>query len=591
MLFDRFHRTRPFVGYYSPAYRLPFSSAEATGDLQPRRSDDALWYLLERRVLREKELRVPTPIPYADVLRVHSPVYLESLSQPETLAQIYALDPSDVPVDEVLQLVRLACGGTLEGARASLASRVPALNFLGGFHHAGPERGGGFCALNDIAIAVSALRADGFGGQVAVLDLDAHPPDGTSECLRSDARVWLGSLSGSDWGPLPGVDETVLPRGCEDGPYLDALAALLGRMPPAELTFVLAGGDVLAGDRFGVLGLTLDGARRRDEAVEHACRGRASVWLPAGGYRGDAWKVLAGTGLVLGGRLRHRIPAGVEPLHLHFLRIGRKLTSDELSGASWLTEGDLEETLHIPGAAKRRFLGFYTREGLELALERYGILGHLARLGYPHVHLELDELGDSERLRVLPAEGDGAPLMEVALSRRVVAGGNYLYVNWLTLRNPRVHFSDQRPQLPGQDVPGLGIAREVSEVLGIMAERLGLDGVAFRPGWYHMAYAARRRFRFADDARQARFEALMRDLRGMSLLDATRAVDGGRVLLDGAPYHWEADEMVQRRPASSDAAELPRLVAGLHFQLGAEAKHEERTDAERSPRGGEGGGR
>ena len=120
-----------------------------------------------------------------------------------------------------------------------------------------------------------------------------------------------------------------------------------------------------------------------------------------------------------------------------------------------------------------------------------------------------------------------------------------LYVHWLALRNPRARFSDERPRLPGQDVPGLGLAKEMAELLMRMAMRLGLEGIGFRPASYHLAFQGREVLRFVDPARQGRFEALVRDLAGLPLLDATRAVMEGRVLINGKPYQWEADEMVR----------------------------------------------
>src|SRR5439155_13889095 len=158
-----------------------------------------------------------------------------------------------VPVDEMMTTIRLACGATIDAAREMLrpSHRIVgrrALNLLGGFHHAKPDVAGGFCPVNDVAVGIAALRADGFRGKVLVIDLDAHPPDGTAACLQGDPSHWIGSISGSDWGPLPGVDETVLPEGAGDDAYLSALDALLSRMPGGELAFVLAGGDVLAGD-------------------------------------------------------------------------------------------------------------------------------------------------------------------------------------------------------------------------------------------------------------------------------------------------------------------------------------------------------
>src|SRR5437763_17199127 len=170
-----------------------------------------------------------------------------------------------------------------------LSSAIPrklgrrALNLLGGFHHATPDVAGGFCPVNDVAVAIAAVRAGGFRGRVIVLDLDAHPPDGIAACLARDPAAFVGSISGSDWGRVDGADETVLPEGTGDAAYLAALEALLLRLPDAELAFVLAGGDVLAGDGIGRLGLSLDGCRERDLRVADALTRIPSLWLPGGG--------------------------------------------------------------------------------------------------------------------------------------------------------------------------------------------------------------------------------------------------------------------------------------------------------------------
>jgi hypothetical protein len=81
-------------------------------------------------------------------------------------------------------------------------------------------------------------------------------------------------------------------------------------------------------------------------------------------------------------------------------------------------------------------------------------------------------------------------------------------------------------------------------MLALMALRLELAGVVYRPAHYHTAFAGRHHFSFVEAERQGRFEALIRDLRDVPLLDATRAVEAGRVMLDGKPYVWEPDEMV-----------------------------------------------
>lgn len=547
--------------WYSPSYRLPMTGVVAAVGIEPRRADFVCWWLLDSRALSPECLRTPRRVAWDDLDRVHTLELLESLGRPETLARIFAVDPSDVPADELMSTIRLSCGGTLEAAREALRRRGPALNLQGGFHHAGPGSAGGFCAVNDVAVAVAALRADGFGGRVAVLDLDAHPPDGTAACLGHDPSCWIGSISGSDWGPLPGVDETVLREGATDALYLSALSALLGRMPRPALAFVLAGGDVLRGDRFGRLALTLAGARRRDAAVARALEGVPAVWLPAGGYSRDAWRALAGTGMVLAARSAAPIPPSYEPLRRRFHGIFGELAAGEL-GETEFSTADLEEALGLERRHRHLFLGYYTAAGLEQVLHRYGFLEHLHRLGYGGFRVALDRDGTGERLRVHgEADGQEHLLIELVLERRRVQGADVLYVHWLSLRHPRARFSVLRPRLPGQEVPGLGLARELGELLAAMARRLDLAGVVFRPAHFHTAFSGRHHFAFVDPARQGRFEALVRDLAPLPLLAATRAVSDGQVLLLGEPYAWEADEMAfwLKPPAEEGRAEAVRL--------------------------------
>lgn len=555
------HR-RDVTVWYDPRYRLPISGIAAGVGLEPRRADFAAWWLRESGEAPVRDFRRPHRISWENLARVHTAGLLESLARPEVLAPVFGADPSDVPVDEVMTTVRLACGGTLAGARESLKTRAPALNLLGGFHHAAPGAAAGNCPVNDVAVAVATLRAEGFAGRIAVLDLDAHPPDGLAACLGGREDVWIGSLSGSDWGPLEGVDETVLPEGCGDRAYLDALGALLGRMPRPKLAFVIAGGDVLAGDRFGKLGLTLDGARARDVLVAAELEYVPSVWLPGGGYGRGAWRVLAGTGMAVASASREPIPAAYDPIAARFERVSAQLSPTALTEAGDLSAEEIEEELGIRPRRRRVLLGFYTEAGIEQSFYRYGIFDHLERLGYRQLRAAFDAPGEGERLRILgQLGGEEHLLVEVVLERRHVAGVDALYVHWMSLRNPRAQFSDRRPRLPGQDVPGLGLMTEIGTMLALMAARLGLGAVVFRPSHFHTAYAARHAFQFIDPDRQGRFEALLRDLAGVPLLEATNAVAAGQVMLDGRPYAWEADEMaywLREPPVEAGEVELER---------------------------------
>ena len=572
---------RPVPTWYHPDYRLPLTSIAARTGLDPRRSDLAAWYLVQQQVTRPADLRRPRRVAWADLCRVHDADYLDRLTRPELLAEIFAVEDWDLPVDAVLQTLRVTCGGTLEAARSAVRRAGPSLNLQGGLHHAAPDRGSGFCPVNDIAVAIGALRAEGFAGQIAVLDLDAHPPDGTAACLAADPLAWIGSLSGADWGPLDGdVDETVLPEGAGDAEYLAALEALLDRAPEADLVFVLAGGDVRADDPLGPLGLTEAGVQARDLAVFAHVADVASVWLPAGGYGDGAWRVLAGTGLVLAHNRLVPIPTETDPLRLKFASISRELRDEDLDGGLMLTEDDLSGLFGMRPRAPKRLLGFYTASGVELALTRYGFIDSLRRLGYDRFRVDLDRAGAGDRMRLF-AQTAGAPdgetpehlLVEVVVDRVEEGGRPLLFVHWMTLRHPLASFDGDRSPLPGQEVPGLGMAREATELLRLMAERLDLDGLAIQPAWLHVAYASRHDFRFVDPVIQGHFEALVRDLAIGGLKRLTEGVAAGQITLDGAPWSWEAERMESRGgepdPAWRAAADAAR--DGARFAWAADA--------------------
>jgi hypothetical protein len=271
--------------------------------------------------------------------------------------------------------------------------------------------------------------------------------------------------------------------------------------------------------------------------------------------------VLAGTGLALAFETDAPIPPDFDPLGAELADIAVSLSQDQLGGGLVFTEEDFPEL--YGKKSPERLLGYYTRDGIEYALERYGILPLVRRLGFSDLRIELDE----GRFRLKSKE---LVLIELEVSKKEIAGLELLFVNWLSLRNPHAHFSAKRPQLPGQEVPGLGLAQEAQALLSIMAERLRLVGVAFQPSWFHMAYAGRHATRFFDPKRQGRFKALVRDLRDLPLLEATRAVAEGRVRLNGAPYQWEADPMVhflKHESVPQDAEEIAAERERCHFTL------------------------
>src|SRR5438477_8032297 len=151
---------RDLAVWYAPEYRLPIAALEARTGFGPRRADHAIWFLLERRAIARGNLRAPRRAEYRELARVHTAGLLDSLGRAETLARVWNVAPGDVPVDETMNTIRLAAGATIDAARETLSPDNPrkvgrrALNLFGGFHHAAPSIAGGFCPVNDVAVAV-----------------------------------------------------------------------------------------------------------------------------------------------------------------------------------------------------------------------------------------------------------------------------------------------------------------------------------------------------------------------------------------------------------------------------------------------------
>jgi acetoin utilization deacetylase AcuC-like enzyme len=186
---------------------------------------------------------------------------------------------------------RLAVHGTWLAARAALADGL-AGNLAGGTHHAFADHGEGFCVLNDVAVAIRRLQAGGGLARALVVDLDVHQGNGTAAIFAAQPDVFTLSLHGERNYPMRkehSSHDVELPDGTGDEAYLAALAPALHAALAAsrpELAFLIAGVDVVAGDRYGRLALSEAGLRRRERLVIGTVRdaGCALAIVLGGGY-------------------------------------------------------------------------------------------------------------------------------------------------------------------------------------------------------------------------------------------------------------------------------------------------------------------
>lgn len=245
--------------------------------------------LLEAGIADHGDFVAPHPASEQDLLRVHTPEYLRKLQQGDfSVRERMAMEVPWSP--NLVRASWLAAGAATEAAgRAKRDGCTVVIG--GGFHHAFPDHGEGFCLIHDVAVAVRALRARGSLGRVAILDLDVHQGNGTAAIFADDPDTFTVSLHQEANYPVwkrPSRIDVGLPDGIGDAEYLAALegplAASLDSAP--DLLFYLAGADPYEHDLLGGLGLTQEGLRERDRRVFEAAR-RAGVPVTvtlAGGY-------------------------------------------------------------------------------------------------------------------------------------------------------------------------------------------------------------------------------------------------------------------------------------------------------------------
>lgn len=212
--------------------------------------------------------------------------------------------------------------------------------------------------------------------------------------------------------------------------------------------------------------------------------------------------------------------------HYHkYWRIAKKLKQNQLQKFSasdaHFSENDLF-TLNIGKRGYSLFLGFYSEAGIKLALDKYGIYGMLQNNGFDRVITHVDTT-DTFKHRLCLYDGvknNDKLIAEIELKRdfitinppfeirqplQTIPG---LVINWLRLQNYKALFTENRPRLPGQRFPGLGLAKHVIELLSIICWRLKIGCITINPEHYHNAVMYSKIFRFVNPETQSKFETL-----------------------------------------------------------------------------------
>lgn len=272
---------------FSPVYRLRLPEGHRFPMLKYELIHEQLLY---EGTCTDANFFSPAPVADRHVLGVHTASYVRDLKamtvDPTMVRRIgFPLTP------DLIEREWIITQGTIDCTQLARRDGV-AMNVAGGTHHAFPDRGEGFCMLNDVGVAAHYLLETGQSNQILVVDLDVHQGNGTAVMFQHEPRVFTFSMHGKDNYPLRKEQSDLdvgLPTGTDDEHYLntlyDTLPGLIERVRPDFLFFV-SGVDILASDRLGKLNVSREGCKQRDtfvfgQAIRH---GLPIVVSMGGGY-------------------------------------------------------------------------------------------------------------------------------------------------------------------------------------------------------------------------------------------------------------------------------------------------------------------
>lgn len=281
---------------YSPGYRVSLFGLERLHPFDIHKMDRIAAHLVAEELLTNEDFAVPDEISMETLEQVHDPAYLRGLGDAATLSRALEAPVPGFMSEEMLDRrvlgpFRRQVGGTVLAARGALEHGL-GINLGGGFHHARPDMGHGFCVLNDVAAAIHVLRGEGFTGRVLIVDTDAHQGDGNHAFFADDPLVFSFSMHQEALFPSPklrGDRDDGLWGGVTDAEFderlVEHLDELLDQEQP-DLVVHVAGSDVLNDDPLAGYAMTPDGLVARDLRVFRAARDRKIPLLHvlAGGY-------------------------------------------------------------------------------------------------------------------------------------------------------------------------------------------------------------------------------------------------------------------------------------------------------------------
>jgi hypothetical protein len=271
-------------------------------------------------------------------------------------------------------------------------------------------------------------------------------------------------------------------------------------------------------------------------------------------------------------------------------RIAHKLSESQLrqlkGSESHISDKDL---IGSSAHSSVYFLGYYSKSGLELALQQYGIFDALKERGYhkPVLRLETED-PYRQRMAIYDESTPDAPALlidavlrqyalPITLDDSTEEEFEVLYIEWLTLQHPKATFSKEKPQLPGQQYPGLGGGKIALELLTMICHRIGLDGIINVPEYFHNAQLYSRHFSYLDPVLEGKRRAIARDLLSHhTLAETSWGIDLDCVHENGLPFKWFTGPQIL--PLNRKLIKFFESSEYIHKVLSAQKSHHYEMD-------------
>ncbi|UGS21216.1 histone deacetylase family protein [Flavobacterium cyclinae] len=231
--------------------------------------------LLHEGIAQKEDFFKPEVASIENILTVHTKEYvtdLLNLTLDARAARKIGFPLSKELVERELRIAQ----GTILGAEKAFETKV-AFNIAGGTHHAYSNRGEAFCLLNDQAIAAQYLLDTRLAKKVLIIDLDVHQGNGTAEIFQKNDKVFTFSTHGKSNYPFKKETsdlDIAFEDNTSDEEFLQTISTIIPKLieqQKPDFIFYLAGVDILASDKLGKLGCTIEGCKRRDEIVFKNC--------------------------------------------------------------------------------------------------------------------------------------------------------------------------------------------------------------------------------------------------------------------------------------------------------------------------------